>query len=109
MPEQTSGKPWIVWKPGQFRNKLLTMVERRLSVDDMVPASISDPLADSSVLGVRTDTVEMPVKLCNLPPLNAIANRVLLLSSDPDVDLKKLAAVMECDPAFAADVLLLAN
>ena len=85
------------------------MVERRLSVDDMVPASISDPLADSSVMGVRTDTVEMPVKLCNLPPLNAIANRVLLLTSDPDVDLKKLATVMECDPAFAADVLLLAN
>ncbi len=51
----------------------------------------------------------IPVKLCNLPPLNAIANQVLALSANPEVDLKRLAAVMERDPAFAADVLLLAN
>ncbi len=59
--------------------------------------------------GLDTDTVEIPVKLCNLPPLNAIANQVVTLTADPDVDLKKLGSVMQCDPAFAADVLFLAN
>jgi HD-like signal output (HDOD) protein len=55
------------------------------------------------------DTVEVPVGLCNLPPLNAIANQILALSANPDVNLEQLAAIMECDPAFAADVLFLAN
>jgi HD-like signal output (HDOD) protein len=59
--------------------------------------------------GLQPDGVVIRVKLCNLPPLNAIANRILALSADADVDLKQLAAVMECDPAFAADVLFLAN
>lgn len=65
----------------------------------------------SSAVGADLDTgsVVIPVKLCNLPPLNAIANQVLALSANPEVDLKRLAAVMERDPAFAADVLLLAN
>ena len=58
---------------------------------------------------LQTDTVTIPVKLCNLPPFNAIANQVLALSADPDIDLKRLASVMEGDPAFAAEVLLLAN
>lgn len=57
----------------------------------------------------QTDTVTIPVKLCNLPPLNSIANQVLALSADPDVDLRRLAFVMEADPAFAAEVLYLAN
>jgi len=57
----------------------------------------------------QTDTVTIPVKLCNLPPLNSIANQVLALSADPDVDLRRLAFVMEADPAFAAEVLFLAN
>jgi putative nucleotidyltransferase with HDIG domain len=37
------------------------------------------------------------------------ANRVLALASDPDVDLRDLARVMELDPAFAGDILFLAN
>ena len=57
----------------------------------------------------QTDTVTIPVKLCNLPPLNSIANQVLSLTADPDVDLRRLAFAMEADPAFAAEVLLLAN
>lgn len=57
----------------------------------------------------QTDTVNIPVKLCNLPPLNSIANQVLALSADPNIDLRRLAFVMEADPAFAAEILLLAN
>ncbi|PWU00503.1 MAG: hypothetical protein C5B51_25030 [Terriglobia bacterium] len=58
---------------------------------------------------LQTDTVTIPVRLCNLPPFHSIANQVLSLSSDPDIDLKRLAKVMEADPAFAAEVLFLAN
>jgi len=73
------------------------------------------PLAHSAEMPVpaeqdfQTDTVVIPVKLCNLPPLNSIANQVLSLSADPDVDIRRLAFAMEADPAFAAEVLLLAN
>ena len=56
-----------------------------------------------------TDTVTIPVKLTNLPPFHSIANQVLSLSADPDIDLKRLAKVMMGDPAFAAEVLFLAN
>ena len=52
---------------------------------------------------------ELLARLCNLPPLNAIANQVLALSADPDASVEKLSATMQCDPAIAADVLLLAN
>jgi len=58
---------------------------------------------------LQTDTVTIPVKLCNLPPLNSIANQVLSLTADPDVDIRRLSFVMEGDPAFAAEILLLAN
>jgi HD-like signal output (HDOD) protein len=58
---------------------------------------------------LETDKVVIPAKLCNLPPLNAIANQVLALSADPEVDIKQLSAAIECDPAFAADVLFVAN
>ena len=79
---------------------MLDMSEIRVDVADQVRAS--DPQLD-------TESVTIPVRLSNLPPLNAIANQVLSLSSDPNVELMKLADVMECDPAFAADVLFLAN
>ncbi len=65
---------------------------------------VSCPEAD-----LATDTVVIPVKLCNLPPLNAIASQVLALSADPDIDLGQLSDIMRQDPAFAADVLFLAN
>src|SRR5580658_5322914 len=57
----------------------------------------------------RADTVEVPLRLCNLPPLNVIANQVIALAANPNGDLKQIASVMEGDPAFAADVLFLAN
>jgi len=51
----------------------------------------------------------IPPKLCNLPPLNSIANQVLALSADEEIQFQRLAAVIEADPAFAAEVLFLAN
>jgi HD-like signal output (HDOD) protein len=51
----------------------------------------------------------MPDKLCNLPPLHNVANQILQLAGDPDADLKPIASAIETDPAFAADVLYLAN
>ncbi len=52
---------------------------------------------------------EIPVKLGNLPPLNAIANQVLTAVGRPSINYRTLASIMECDPAFAADALLIAN
>jgi putative nucleotidyltransferase with HDIG domain len=77
-----------------------------LRVEKKGPASASTPLPDGDL---RADTVEIPVRLCNLPPLNAIANQVIALSANPDVDIHQIAAVMGGDPAFAADLLFLAN
>jgi HD-like signal output (HDOD) protein len=77
-----------------------------LGIEKKSPASASTPTHDG---GLRADTVEIPVRLCNLPPLNAIANQVIALSANPDVDLHEIAAVMGGDPAFAADLLFLAN
>src|SRR5580658_10037300 len=85
---------------------MLFMAGTLLSVGKKAPASASAPTSDG---GLRADTVEIPVKLCNLPPLNAIANQVIALSANPDVNLHEIATVMGGDPAFAADLLLLAN
>src|ERR1035438_7750319 len=82
------------------------MAGKVLVGEDRARARTATATPDSDL---DTNTVEIPVRLCNLPPLNAIANQVLTLSADPDVDLKKLGSVMQCDPAFAADVLFLAN
>jgi HD-like signal output (HDOD) protein len=82
------------------------MAGTSLGVEKRTPASAASPLPDG---GLRADIVEIPVRLCNLPPLNAIANQVIVLSANPDVDLHELAAVMGGDPAFAADLLFLAN
>jgi HD-like signal output (HDOD) protein len=60
-------------------------------------------------INFQTDQVTIPVKLCNLPPFNAIATQVLSLTADPDIDLSHLSKVIEADPAFAADILFLAN
>lgn len=73
------------------------------------PVAGSSEVPVSAETDFQTDTVTIPVKLCNLPPLNSIATQVLSLSADPNVDLRRLAFVMEADPAFAAEVLLLAN
>jgi HD-like signal output (HDOD) protein len=58
---------------------------------------------------LATDTVNIQVKLCNLPPFHPVANKVLSVSSDPKADIQKLSALVETDPAFAAEVLFLAN
>jgi HD-like signal output (HDOD) protein len=57
----------------------------------------------------ETDVVTIKVKLCNLPPLNAIANRVLAVTADVDIELRDISKVIEGDPAFAADILFIAN
>jgi len=80
-------------------------MERLVRVEDTIP-SFATPLIGCQS---RKDTLRIPERLCDLPPLNAIANQALALSASPDVDLKRLAGVIECDPAFGADVLFLAN
>ncbi|MBZ5580540.1 MAG: HDOD domain-containing protein [Acidobacteriia bacterium] len=72
-------------------------------------AAAREQIPVSAEPDLQTDTITIPVKLCNLQPLNSIANQVLSLSADPNVDLRHLAFVMEGDPAFAAEILLLAN
>ena len=58
---------------------------------------------------LQTDTITIPIKLCNLPPFNGIAAQVLTLTSDADIDLKQLSLLIEGDPAFAAEILFLAS
>jgi HD-like signal output (HDOD) protein len=71
------------------------------------PASLPN---DTSVeIDFQTDVVTIPVRLCNLPPFNAIASQVLALTADPEVDLGQISRVIQGDPAFAADILFLAN
>ena len=82
------------------------MPEKVVSINSASSRGVSDGVAPPSL---QTDTLTIPVKLCNLPPLSSIASQVLALSADPDVDLRHLAFVMEADPAFAAEILLLAN
>lgn len=57
----------------------------------------------------ETDVVSIPVRLCNLPPFNAIASQALALTTDSDADLSQFSDVIGGDPAFTADVLFLAN
>lgn len=71
------------------------------------PASLPNETAAET--DFQTDVVTIPVKLCNLPPCNAIASQVLALTADPGIDLVRISRVMEGDPAFAADILFLAN
>lgn len=51
----------------------------------------------------------IPQKLCELPPFSQTATALLALSNDPDVEIKAIAEVIQSDPAFASDVLYLAN
>jgi len=67
------------------------------------------PGETGSEIDLPTDVVSIPVRLCNLPPFSAIASQVLALTADPDLDLKQISRVIEGDPAFAADILFLAN
>lgn len=80
------------------------MTERLPGLEEQSPAP--SPLSDREPPPNRA---YIPVRLGNLPPLNAIANQVLAAAASPDVSFRELAAVMECDPAFAADALLIVN
>lgn len=75
--------------------------------DRLQPAS--RPPESAPEVDFQTDAVTIPVKLCNLPPLNAVASQVLALTADPEIDLRQISKVVEGDPAFAADILFLAN
>lgn len=85
-------------------NIYMRMIGSSASLQPAVP-----PAETVAEIDFQTDQVTIPVKLCNLPPFNAIASQVLALSTDPDVDLRQISRVIEGDPAFAADILFLAN
>jgi HD-like signal output (HDOD) protein len=67
------------------------------------------PAEFAQKIDFETDVVTIPVRLCNLPPFNAIASQALALTTDSDADLKQFSEVIAGDPAFTADVLFLAN
>lgn len=79
------------------------MPQHLVTADPAVPSS---PVA---VPNLAVDSVTIPVNLCNLPPLSSIALQVMSLSADENMDLQRLSSVIETDPAFAAEVLFLAN
>lgn len=78
------------------------MAEKLLHLEAAPPEELANP-------DLFAGDAPIPLKLTNLPPMSATANRVLKLTSDPDVDIRDLARVMEVDPAFAGDILFLAN
>jgi putative nucleotidyltransferase with HDIG domain len=80
-----------------------------LTSSDRPPQATDDTGSISARTDFQAELVAMPAKLCSLPPLNSIAGRVLAISEDPDSDTKGLASLLEGDPAFAAEVLFLAN
>jgi len=79
------------------------------TVADARPRPASPPNDTTAEIDFQTDVVTIPVHLCNLPPFNAIASQVLALTADPDIDLGRISTVIQADPAFAADILFLAN
>jgi putative nucleotidyltransferase with HDIG domain len=73
------------------------------------PQRVTLEAASATEPDLQTDSITISIKLCNLPPFNGIAAKVLALTSDPDIDLKRLSSLIEGDPAFAAEILFLAN
>jgi HD-like signal output (HDOD) protein len=53
-----------------------------------------------------SNLIDRVVTLCPLP---ASAQRILQLTSDPDVEIKEVGRVLSTDPALAAEVMRLAN
>jgi putative nucleotidyltransferase with HDIG domain len=76
-------------------------VERRSVSTAAVPRLLED--------SPHSDTVMIPVKLCNLPPFHAVAKQVLWLKDSPGLDARRITALVSADPALAAEVLFLAN
>jgi HD-like signal output (HDOD) protein len=85
------------------------IIEMKSTVTDAELRPALAPAEPAAEIDFETDVVTVPVRLCNLPPLNAIASQVLALTTDSDLDLGRFSRVIEGDPAFAADILFLAN
>ena len=84
-------------------------IDMESTITDARSRPASPPAQSALEIDFGTDVVTIPVKLCNLPPFNAIASQVLSLTTDPDLDLRQISKVIQGDPAFAADILFLAN
>src|SRR5262249_5630566 len=63
----------------------------------------------STSLGTHRPLSELIDQVVALCPLPASAQRILQLTSDPDVDIKEVGRVLATDPALAAEVMRLAN
>lgn len=57
----------------------------------------------------RSTSAEVLSRLCELPPFQGVAIRVMQVSSLEDVDFRKLAGLLGSDPAFSAALLRIAN
>lgn len=57
-----------------------------------------------------TPEIEAKLKTCpNLPSPPAIAVKILKLTNDPEIDIKSLSNILNCDPALASKILKTAN
>ena len=71
--------------------------------------SIGGALDSRTETGLQGDTLLIRVKLCNLPPFHAAANRIVSLVGSRNADVAPIATIVGGDPALAAEVLFLAN
>lgn len=62
-------------------------------------------LIDALDAGAPIDPMDPRLDALEVPPLPAVATRVLELAADPDADARKLASLVERDPGLAAAVL----
>jgi HD-like signal output (HDOD) protein len=83
------------------------MMPRAMTETRLRPASPMFGSVPNMDLG--TDSVTIPVRLCNLPPFHAVANQVMALTADPEIGSTMLSKVIGSDTAFAAEILFLAN
>ncbi len=80
--------------------------------DDWLGMSLSDPSVHPSDASVEIPVVsvrERLKKLYDLPPMPAAAQRILDLRGRDDFSVEELVAVVETDPALAAQVIRYAN
>ena len=55
------------------------------------------------------DTTTIQVKLCNLPPFQPVAGKLLALPPDGGYDIKQVVWIVKGDPALASEILFVAN
>lgn len=84
----------------------MIMLHRVVPCRPEKPKAAPGGLLDGASQG---DTVMIPVQLCNLPPFPAVARQLLALQDSPDLDPRRVTALVGADPALAAEVLFLAN